>query len=174
MSTKRMLLIAMSISIIFVLEQAMLIIPNVQLTVLLIILFSSIFTFKESIIMVLIYVFLDSLYMGTLNPFYIIPLVIGWSFIPIAYNTFLNRTNSELVLSIFALFFGFIYGWVFIPFRMIQYGVDVMWPYLVGDIVFEIVMAVVGFTTVILLFKPLKRVLDQLILEEIYIEAANK
>ena len=169
-----MLLVAMSISIIFVLEQAMLIIPNVQLTVLLIILFSSVFTFKESMIMVLIYVFLDSLYMGTMDPFYMIPLVMGWSIIPVVYNTFLRRTSNEYILSIFALFFGFVYGWVFIPFRMIQFGISVVWPYLIADITFEIIMAVVGFTTVILLFKPLKKVLDDLMSDELYVKVTNK
>jgi len=168
MSIQKMLMIAAAVTIIFVQEQILLIAPNVQFTVLLIILFSTIFTFKESTVMIVVYVILDSLYMGALNPFYMTPMLIAWMIIPMMYHTVLRRTNNEYILAVFALFFGFVYGWVFIPFRMIQYGVNIAWPYLLADIPFEIIMAIVGFGTVLVGFKPLKKVLDQIITKEIY------
>lgn len=168
MSVKKMLMVASAVTIIFVQEQLLLMLPNVQFTVLLIILFSSIFTFRESIIMIVVYVFLDSMYMGTLDFFYMTPMLIGWSIIPFSYNYILRKTNNEYVLATFALSFGFIYGWTFIPFRMIQFGISEAWPYLVADLPFEIIMGIVSFGTVLLAYKPLKNVLNQLSESENY------
>ena len=162
MSVKRMLFIAISVSIIFVQEQLLVFLPNIQFTVLLIILFSSIFTFKESVTMILVYVLLDSLYMGAMSPFTVLPLVIGWMLIPISYNTILRRTENEYILAIFALVFGFVFGWVFIPFNMIQTGISNPLPYLIADIPFEALMAGCGFFTVIYVFKPLKQTLNNI------------
>ena len=95
MDTKRLLMIALSIAILFTQEQLLVFLPNVQLTVLLIILFVSIYSFKESIIMITAYVLLDSLYMGGFNIFYMIPMMLAWYLIPVSYHTILRRTKSE-------------------------------------------------------------------------------
>jgi hypothetical protein len=163
-----MLLIALTVPIIVVQEELLLVLPNVQFTVLLIILFSSIFTLKESVIMIFVYVLIDSMYMGALNPLYMIPMLISWTLIPIAYHTILRRTDNEIYLALFAFLFGFVYGWVFIPFKIIEQGITQVYPYFIADLPFEIIMATVGFITVILLFKPLKRVLDNVINKDEY------
>lgn len=168
MNVKRMLMIALAVPIIIIQEELLLIFPNVQFTVLLIILFSSIFTIKESLIMVFVYVLIDSMYMGALNPLYMIPMILGWSLIPIVAHTILRNTKSEIVLAFFALVFGFVYGWMFIPFKIIEQGITEVWPYFVADLPFEIIMSVTGFTTVILLFKPLYSVLSQFDQEDLH------
>ena len=136
METKRLLRVALAIAIIFTQEQLLMFIPNVQLTVLLIILFVSVFSFKESIMMITAYVFLDSLYMGGFNIFYMVPMMLAWYVIPLSYHTILRQTKNELKLAIFALIFGFIYGWMFIPFNMIQTGIPNFIPYLIADLPF--------------------------------------
>lgn len=163
MSVKKMLFIAAAVSIIFVQEQMLMFLPNIQFTVLLIILFSSIFTFKESVTMILVYVLLDSLFMGAMSPFTVLPLIIGWMLIPISYHTILRRTENEYILAVFALLFGFVFGWVFIPFNMLQTGISNPIPYLIADIPFEALMAGCGFLTVIYVYKPLKQTLNQLV-----------
>jgi len=168
MSVKRLLMVALAVPIIIIQEELLLMVPNVQFTVLLIILFSSIFSFRESIIMIVVYVLIDSMYMGALNPFYMIPMILGWSIIPLSIHTYLRGTKSEIKLALFAFGFGFIYGWMFIPFKMVEQGITTVWPYFVADLPFEIIMAVTGFTTVILLFKPLYTVLKQFDTEDLY------
>jgi len=168
MSVKRLLMVALAVPIIIIQEELLLLVPNVQFTVLLIILFSSIFSFRESIIMIVVYVLIDSMYMGALNPFYMIPMILGWSIIPLSIHTYLRGTKSEIKLALFAFGFGFIYGWMFIPFKMVEQGITTVWPYFVADLPFEIIMAVTGFTTVILLFKPLYTVLKQFDTEDLY------
>lgn len=163
MSTKRLLMIAIAISITFVQEQMLLFLPNIQFTVLLILVFSSVFTLKESFIYIIGYVLLDSLYMGGFNLFYMVPMLLAWSLIPLIYHTILRKTDNEFSLAIFALAFGFIYGWMFIPFNMIQTGIDNFMLYLSADIIFEIVMAATGFVTVYWLYQPLLKVMKNII-----------
>ena len=172
MSVRKMLWIALSVSIIIVQEYALMFIPNVQFTVLLIILFSSVFSLKEGLIMVFVYVLLDNLLMGTMNVFYIIPMLLAWSIIPIIYHIYLKRFEGELHLSLFAFIFGFIYGWMFIPFRILQFGITDFRPYLIADLPFEIIMAATGFLTVLWAYAPLKRVMDTLVYDEL-VQASN-
>jgi len=163
MSTRRLLMIAFAITITFVQEQMLLILPNVQFTVLLVIVFTSVFTFKESMTYIIAYVILDNMYLGGFNLFYMIPMFLAWSLIPISYHTILRRTTNEYYLGFFAFVFGFVYGWSFIPFNMIQTGISNFYVYLTADIMFEIIMAVVGFVSVIWLFRPLRNVLENLV-----------
>lgn len=162
METKRMLMVAMAIAIVFVQEQLLVMIPNVQFTVVLLVVFASIFSFREMTVLILGYVLLDNMYMGGFNLFYMVPMIVAWMLIPISYHTILKRTNNEHYLAIFAFVFGFVYGWMFIPFNMIQYGVTNVIPYLIADIWFEVTMAVVGSITVLYLFKPLHKTLCQI------------
>jgi len=155
MDTKKMMMISLSIAIVFTQEQLLVFLPNIQLTVLLIVVFVSVFSFMESIILITGYVLLDSLYMGGLNPFYLVPMLIAWYLIPISYHTIMRKTTNEVKLSLFAFVFGFVYGWVFIPFRMIQTGITELWPYFVLDLPFEIIMATTGLLTVLWIYKPL-------------------
>ena len=163
METRRLLMVALSIAIIFTQEQLLMFIPNVQLTVLLIILFVSVFSFKESIMMITAYVLLDSLYMGGFNVFYMVPMMMAWYLIPISYHTILRRTTNEVKLALFAFVFGFVYGWVFIPFNMLQTGIAFL-PYLAADLLFEVIMAATGLLTVLWIYKPLYKVLTEVII----------
>jgi hypothetical protein len=160
--TKKMLMIAISIAIIFTQEQLLMFLPNIQFTVLLIIVFTSVYSFKETMILITGYVFLDSMYMGGLNPFYVTPMLIAWYLIPIAYHTVLRKTKNEVSLSIFAFIFGIAYGLVFIPFQMIQFGITTLWPYLLNDIPFELIMAFTGTLTVLWMYKPLYNLMNEI------------
>ncbi len=158
---KRMIFIAMAATILFVQEQLLTMLPNVQLTVLLLVLFSSVLTFRETMTVIFVHVILDSLFMGAFYPFYMVPMFIGWSLVPIAYHTVLRRTNNELKLAAFGFVHGFLYGWTFIPFVMIQTGIYQFWPYLMADLLFEIIMGVSSFITILWLFKPLYRIVSR-------------
>ncbi len=158
---KRLILISMAVTIIFVQEQLLMFIPNVQLTTVLIILFVSVFTFKESFIMILVYVLLDNLFLGGLNPFTIGAMLTAWMLIPIAWHTVLGKTRNIQVLAFFGFIFGFIYGFVFIPFTMIQTEVFELWPYMLADLPFQGIMATTNFLTVLWLYEPLYNVFEK-------------
>lgn len=150
-----MILLAFAISILFVQEQVLAFLPNIQFTVVLLLVYSSVFSKKEMFILIFVYVFLDSMYYGGLNPFYMMPMLLAWSLIPIVHHGFLKHTKNEYILAIFALIFGFVYGWMFIPFHMIQTSIMNPIPYLVGDLLFEVIMGTTGFLTVLWVYKPL-------------------
>ena len=173
MDTKKMMMIALSVAILFTQEQIMVFLPNISFTVVLIVVFVSVYSFKESIILITAYVILDSIYMGGMSPFLIIPMLIGWYLIPISYHTILGRTKSEVKLAIFAFGFGFVYGWVFIPFRMIQLGITEFWPYLLADVLFEVIMGSFGFLAVLWLFKPLYNTMDEIMRSKKLIASKN-
>ncbi len=150
---------AMCTTVLFVQEQLLIIVPNVQFTTMLIVLYVSLFKFRESVAIIVIYIILDNMYMSSFHLLYTPPMFIGWLTIPVVYHTVLRQTKSEVKLALFGLFFGFYYGWVFIPFRMIEFGITEFWPYLLLDIPFEIIMAVSNFVTILWLYKPLYKVL---------------
>ena len=155
MPLKRLIFMAMCITIVFVQEQILTIIPNVQFTTLLLVLYVSLFKWRESVAMIVIYVILDNLYMNSFNPIYTPAMLIAWLTIPLVYYTVLRATKSEVKLAVFGLLFGIYYGWVFIPFRMFELGITEFWPYLMLDIPFQIIMAASNFITILWLYKPL-------------------
>lgn len=155
MQTKKLLMIAFAIAITFTQEQLLLILPNIQFTVLLMFVFASVFTKKEMFIYVLGYVLIDSLYMGAFNPFYMMPMMLAWFSIAWFYQYFLKGSNNIYKKASIAFLFGFVYGWVFIPFTMIQTGVDSFLPYLIADLPYEIIMGTTGFLTVLWGYEPL-------------------
>jgi energy-coupling factor transport system substrate-specific component len=167
---KRVIFMSMCVTILFVQEQMLVFIPNVQFTTLLIVLFSSIFKLKETIVIIIVYVLLDNIYMGTLYPLMLAPMLIAWLLIPISYHTILRRTKNEIKLALFGLIFGFVYGWIYIPFRMIEQEIFDFWAYLILDIPFEIIMAISNFVTIMWLFKPLYKTLST---EMIQLESEN-
>lgn len=155
LDTRKIILLAFAIAILFVQEQMLVFLPNVQFTVVLLLVYSSVFSRKEMFILIFVYVFLDSMYYGGLNPFYMIPMLLSWNLIPLVHHTILRHTNNEYVLAVFALIFGFVYGWMFIPFYMLQTSIWNPIPYIMGDLLFEVIMGTAGFLTVLWVYKPL-------------------
>ena len=156
MSTRRLLMIAFAVTITFVQEQMLLLLPNIQLTIVLMFVFVSVFTWKESVMYILVYVILDNLYLGGFSLFNLIPMLFAWNLIPFVYNVILKRTTNEHTLAWVALAFGFVYSWSFIPGAIIMYGFGDVWQlYIVSDLIFEVVLGLTGFVTVLWLYKPL-------------------
>jgi len=130
-------------AIIFVVEQALSFIPNVQLTVFLFVLYTRLIGSKKTLFIVVVHTLLDNIYMGTLIWHLVIPMMMGWSLIPILLGTVFKKVQGVVGLSIFALGFGFIYGIMFIPFQAYVCGYD-MWLYFMYDLPFEFAMGTLG------------------------------
>lgn len=146
--------IAILTVVIFVQEQALTILPNIQLTVLLFILYSRLLGTKKTLIIVFLHTFADNIYQGSLSPFLVIPMLLAWSLIPILINTIFKKLKSPIWLSVFAFCFGFIYGMMFIPFVTYQFGFDPL-KYFLADLPFELVMGLSGAVSVAILYEPL-------------------
>lgn len=151
----------MCIAILFVQEQLLILIPNVQFTTLLIVLYSALFKFRENVLIIAVYVFLDNLALSTFYPLMMAPMFIGWIIIPISYHTVLRKTKNAYVLAFSGILFGITYGWIFVPFRMIEQEIFDLWAYVIADIPFQIVMALSNFITILWLFNPLYTTLSK-------------
>lgn len=159
MHLRLLVVTAMAITLLFVQEQALTFIPNVQLSTMLIVLYTTLFSFRRMTAIIFVHVLLDNIYMGSMHPLYTPAMFIAWMIIPIAWHTVLRRSVCEKRLALFGIVFGFLYGMTFIPFRMIEFGVHIFWPYFLADLPFEIIMAASNFVTIYWLYGPLRQVL---------------
>jgi energy-coupling factor transport system substrate-specific component len=160
LSLRNLTITSMLLAILLVQEYAMIAIPNVQLTFVLLMVYAAVLPFVLLMPLVVSYVLLDNLIMGTMNPLYLVPAVLAWSLWVLGSKFFAGR---KLWINLFfGTLFGFIYGWFFIPTQMFLYGIDQFWPYLIADLPFDIILAINSFLTIFLLYRPLRRVLGEL------------
>lgn len=159
---KNITIISVFSAILFVQEEALSFIPNVQLTVFLLILYSKIFGFKSTAIIICIHTLLDNIVMGSLNVFYFPFMLIGWLLIPIVVCTLLKKCNNNFILASFSIIFSFVYCWIFMIPNIIFYSIDIK-AYLISDILWEIVFAVSSFLTTLWLYNPCASILNKLV-----------
>ena len=156
-----LLIISLLSAILFVQEQILSFIPNFQLTVFLIILYSKTLGSTKTLLIILIHVLLDNLYMGSLSTFYTPVMLVGWSFIPITINSIFGKINSNLglgFLSIFyAVFYCLLYSVVTVWITKMDLGI-----YLLGDLPFTVILASSSFLSVVFLYVPCNKVLYNL------------
>lgn len=154
-------LIAMFSTILFVLEQILMFLPNIQLTVFLIMFYSKKLGFLKTSIIVFIYVLLDNIFMASLGLFYTPFMLIGWMLIPVLLCTLFNKVESVIWLSCLGILFSLLYSWVMIIPNIIINKVDII-VYLINDIPFEILLSVSSFISVLWLYKPCEKCFDSL------------
>jgi len=156
-------LIAIFASILFVQQVALSFLPNIQFTALLIVLYSRVLGFKKTSLIVIIHVFAINILspFGPVIPMQIPAMVVGWLLIPILLHTIFKKAESAWSLAIIGFLFGFIYGWLFIPVSIWILDIPFL-NYLYADILFEIIMAVSNFLTILWLYEPLKKLLIEL------------
>ncbi len=149
-------LIAMFASILFIQEEALTFIPNVQLTVFLLVLFSKKMGLMKTSLIIAIHVLLDNLVMGSFNLFYTPAMFVGWMFIPIFITLFGRKTENPFLLGLIGAFCAFLYCWTFIVPNIIFYNINIL-VYLASDVVFEVILASVGFISTAALYNPCSR-----------------
>lgn len=164
-TVKRLVLLAILTTILFVQEQALTFIPNVQLTFLLLILYATSLTFIENILIIVIHVLLDNLVMGSFNFVYIPFMLIGYLIIPLLMHTVFKKVRSPISLAFLGILFSLIYSWAFIIPQVFILQVPFL-TYIVADIPFEIILATSSFLTILWLYKPLKEVLDDYVVAD--------
>lgn len=153
-------LIALFAAVLFIQEELLTFIPNVQLTIFLLILYSKKFGFLKTSIITIIYVVLDNLVMGSFNVIYFPTMLIGWMIIPIVTCTLLRKIDSPFILAIAGGVFAFTYSWTFILPNYIVYHIDPI-VYLVSDLLFEGILAACGFISTLILYKPCSKFFDK-------------
>lgn len=159
---KDITIIAVSAALLFSLEQALTFLPNVQLTVFLIVLFSKKLGFTKTTLIVLIHVILDNLVMGSFNIMYFPFMLLGWLVIPLTLTTIFKKASSPITLGFLGILYSFIYSWMFIIPQVLILNIDVV-AYLVGDFWWEVVLALSSFLSILWLYTPCSNLLDRII-----------
>jgi energy-coupling factor transport system substrate-specific component len=157
-------LIAICAAILFVQQLSLSMFPNIQFTTLLIVLFTRVLGFKRTTFIIIIHVIVSNFFSpyGPVNPMYMPFMFIAWMLIPISLKTIFKSLDHPYGLATFGFFFGFVYGWMFIPVSVFILGTPFL-PYLIADLPFELIMALSNFITILWLYQPLKKLLtDQM------------
>lgn len=157
-----MALIAILSAILLVQQIALSFLPNIQTTVLLIVLYTKVLGFKRTTLIILIHVILYNTLspFGAVIPLHFISMFLGYMVIPVLLQTVFKKLESPLQLACAGLLFGFLYGWAFIPVSVWVLGIPFM-TYFIMDLPFEMVMAISNFLTIYWLYQPLSKLLIQ-------------
>ena len=163
MSLKMLCLISLFSAILFVQEEALTMVPNVQLTFLLVCVYSATIGLKYSSIIILVHVLLDNLFMNTFNLYCMVPQYIGL-FIACLFG-YLFRNKNEYIQGIFSSLAALIYCILYLLVNI--WFLDAKFiPYLIADIPFEIILMVSSFITIIFLYKPLVKVIKNFLKDD--------
>ncbi len=156
LTIRKMCILSLMAVILFVQEEVLTFLPNIQLTFLLISLYAAVFGIKYSLIVVLIHVILDNIVMGSFTPIVMIPMFIGYVILVVV--MYLVREEKIFIKVIFASICSWIYCMVFLIANAIWLDIDVK-AYFIADIPFEILLILSTIFTITYLYNPLYKVL---------------
>lgn len=141
-------------------EYALIGIPNVQFTVVLLLVYASVLPWTALLPLTAAYVLLDNALMGSLNVLYFFPMLAAWLLLVTLGKALSRKPRWTMIL--WGTVFGFVYGWFFALPQTLLFGIR-FWAYLAADLPFEIVMASTDFVTVAFLHPPLTALLLSLL-----------
>ncbi len=151
--TKKLVMIAMFIAIIFAQEEVLTAVPNVQLTVLLLMVYGAVVGPLWGTVIVFAHCFLDNVLMGSLIPAVFFPMVIGWEIVMIF--GYISKKWPLIIKVILSIVGAFIYCWLFVLFNYLMIPTIDIQKYIIADIAFEIVLAASSGISVALLYIPI-------------------
>ena len=157
MTVLDMALIAMFAAILFIQEEALTFIPNVQLTVFLLVLYSKRLGFIKTVIIIVIHVFLDNLVMSSFSIIWTPAMFIGWLLIPIVICTVFRKVENFIILAIAGAILSFTYCWCFVVPNYLVMHINPL-KYLASDIIFELILAASSFVSILFLYIPCKQI----------------
>ena len=162
MKIRKITLFAILATILFIQEQLLSFLPNIQCTVLLIILYTKVLGIIPTSIIVTIHVLLDSIFNASLTPLISIPMLLGWLLIPITLGTIFKNAKKPLILALFSVLYSVCYSVFFLITKWLFLDVNII-AYLISDIPFIILLAGSSFISVLWLFTPLYNLLSNLL-----------
>lgn len=155
-------LIAVLAAITLALEYLLLGIPNVRLTVLLLVLYSKKLGIIKTTLIIIIYSLVDCLINGGIHYVFYPVMLLGWLIIPLSLNTIFKKIEEPLYLGLLGVLFSFIYCWMYILPTILIMDMKFI-PYLLSDIPFEIILATSSFLSILWLYKPLSSLFDKIL-----------
>lgn len=161
---KEITLYAVLSSILFVQEQLLAFLPNIQLTFFLIILYSKVLKLRGSILIVIVHVILDNLLNGSFTPIIVIPMLLGYIQIPLIINLILKNAKKPLILASYSVLATIIYSILFLITNWLILPINIV-SYIIADIPFTLTLCISSFISILLLYNPLYKVLNNLLIK---------
>ncbi len=158
LAVKDIAIMVMLTAILFVQEELLTFIPNIQLTFMLIMLYGAVLGPKRASLIVLVHVLLDNLFMSSFIPTVILPMLIGHEITMLL--GYLLRNKNIVILSIGITISSLIYAFLFFITTIYVYDINPL-AYLLADIPFDIILIACNILCLILLFKPLRKILEE-------------
>lgn len=158
---KDITLMAILTTILFVQEQAFTFLPNIQLTVMLLVLYTKTLGMKKTMIIVVIHTILDNLIMGSFHLLFVGLMLLGWLLIPLLLGTVFKRVENVIALAFLGILFSFLFCWVMLPGGIFIQNARFI-DYFLVDLPWQILLAISSFFTILWLYEPLKNVMHQL------------
>ena len=165
LSARELCVMALLTVILFAQEELLNFLPNINFTILLIVLYAKTFGFVRTGMIVTVYLLLDSIFMASLNPIWTTGQWIAWMTIPLLVCTVFKKTEDSLKLAFAGALGAFLYCWVMILPTMWVLHVPFV-PYLIKDIPFELLLVASSFLGILLLYEPMRKLLKRLMKRE--------
>ncbi len=154
---KDIAIMVMLSGLLFVQEELLTLIPNIQFTFLLIMLYGAVLGPKRGSLIVLVHVLLDNLFMSSFTPTVMLPMLVGHE-ITMLIGYYLKNKNL-IVKSIGIAMSSIIYAFLFFVTTIYVYNINPI-AYLVADIPFDIILISCNIICVLWLYKPIYKILD--------------
>ena len=142
-------------------KQLLTFLPNVTLNFFLILLYSKVLGLGRTAAIVTVYLLLDSILWGSINPIFTTAQWIGWMWGPLITCTLLRKTESSIPLAFANMGFAFLYSWTMIvPTALVLTNqIRNLKAYILTDIPWELILAVSAFLPTLLLYEPIVRIM---------------
>ncbi|MFA6628010.1 MAG: hypothetical protein WCQ80_00945 [Bacilli bacterium] len=161
MRVKEIVILSLLTTILVAQEQILAVLPNIQMTFLLIFLYTKIVGVKKTVFIIAIYVFLDCLITSSLGLITFIPMLIGWLLVPLSLGTIFKPCKSTLSLAFVSIILSITYALSFMVAAVIVSEISFE-AYVIADIPFTLLLALSSFLSIWWLYDPLYRVINQL------------
>ena len=121
--------------------------------------FSKVLGFKKTSVIIIIYTVIDYMIIGGISlftPFVLIALIM----IPLTLTTVFKKVEEPIYLAFLGILYSFIYSLLYVLATVLINEVNFI-AYLASDIIFEVILAASTFISVLWLYTPLKKFLDE-------------
>lgn len=156
--TSELALLAMLTAILFVQETLLSSLPNIQLSVVLIMVYAATLGIPKATLVMTLHVLLDNMIWGSLNPLTACPMWLGW-FILILIGFALKKAPLPIIVT-GSVIGSLIYCWCFALFNYLFMDINIV-AYITADILFEILICCSSVVTVMFLYRPAERLINK-------------
>lgn len=145
-------------AVLFVQETLLSSLPNIQLTVLLLMVYAATVGVSRAILVMTVHVLLDNLLWGSMSPVQLAAMWIGWLFVLLIGYALRNRSLVWIVSG--SVLGSILYSLSFAVFQSLFMNVGFV-AYLIADILFEILLCCSSAVTVTFLYRPAEKLLKR-------------